>query len=144
MVPVRYIAELSGMCLMTAHNDRDRQRKTLGQQGEDLAACFMEQRGYTVVCRNYRCRSGEIDLIARKKNLLCFVEVKTRRTGQFGSPQEAVTPAKQHKIGRAAQDFLQRHGLENRPARFDVIAVDFSGGSGIIELIENAFELQPG
>ncbi len=129
---------------MTARSDRDRQRKTLGQQGEELAASFMEQRGYRIVCRNYRCRAGEIDLIVRKKNLLCFIEVKTRRTGRFGSPQEAVTPGKQQKICRTAQDFLQRHGLENRPARFDVIAVDFSGGSGIIELIENAFELAPG
>lgn len=130
------------MCpLMPPFADQDRQRKSLGRQGEDLAASFLRQRGYTIVCRNYRCRSGEIDIIARKKNLLCFIEVKTRRTRRFGLPQEAVTAAKQHKIGRAAQDFLLRHGLENRPARFDVIAVDFSTGNGIIKLIENAFEL---
>ena len=129
---------------MPATNDHDRQRKSLGQRGEDLAASFMERQGYTIVCRNYRCRSGEIDIIARKKKLLCFIEVKTRRTGQFGPPQEAVTPAKQYKIGRVAQDFLQRHRLENWPARFDVIAVDFSSGDGIIECIENAFELTRG
>lgn len=124
-----------------ADHDRDRRRKSLGRQGEDLAAAFLRQRGYAVVCRNYRCRSGEIDIVARKKNQLCFIEVKTRRTGRFGPPQEAVTAAKQKKIARAAQDFILRHGLESRPARFDVIAVDFSSGSGIITQIENAFEL---
>jgi len=129
---------------MVDTNDRDGGRKSLGKQGEDLAVAFMEQKGYTVVARNYRCRPGEIDIIARKKKLLCFIEVKTRRTGRFGPPQEAVTPAKQYKIGRAAQDFLQRHRLENWPARFDVIAVDFSSGEGIIDCIENAFELTLG
>ena len=129
---------------MAEDNDRDGGRKSLGKQGEDLAASFMEQTGYTIVCKNYRCRSGEIDIIARKKKLLCFIEVKTRRTSRFGPPQEAVTPAKQEKIGRAAQDFLQRHKLENWPARFDVIAVDFSSGGGIINFIENAFELARG
>ena len=129
---------------MTENNDRDGGRKSLGLQGEDLAASFLEQKGFTIVCRNYRCRSGEIDIIARKKKLLCFIEVKTRRTRRFGLPQEAVTPAKQYKIGRVAQDFLQRHKLENWPARFDVIAVDFSSGGGIINFIENAFELARG
>ena len=129
---------------MAENNDRDGGRKSLGLQGEDLAASFLEQKGFTIVCRNYRCRSGEIDIIARKKKLLCFIEVKTRRTRRFGLPQEAVTPAKQYKIGRVAQDFLQRHKLENWPARFDVIAVDFSSGGGIINFIENAFELARG
>jgi len=129
---------------MAENNDRDGGRKSLGLQGEDLAASFLEQKGFTIVCRNYRCRSGEIDIIARKKKLLCFIEVKTRRTRRFGLPQEAVTPAKQYKIGRVAQDFLQRHKLENWPARFDVIAVDFSSGEGIIDFIENAFELTRG
>ena len=129
---------------MAENNDRDGGRKSLGLQGEDLAASFLEQKGFTIVCRNYRCRSGEIDIIARKKKLLCFIEVKTRRTRRFGLPQEAVTPAKQYKIGRVAQDFLQRHKLENWPARFDVIAVDFSSDGGIIDFIENAFELAHG
>ena len=116
-------------------------RKTLGRQGEDLAAAMLEQKGYTVVCRNYRGRCGEVDIIARKTKVLCFIEVKTRRTRRFGPPQEAVTAAKQRTICRVAQEFLQRHKLESCPARFDVIAVDFSAGGGIIEHIENAFEL---
>lgn len=126
---------------MTPTADHDRQRKTLGVRGEDMAVDFLEKKGYTILCRNYRCRSGEIDIIARKKKILCFIEVKTRSTRAFGSPQEAVTPCKQQKIGRVALDFLQRHRLENQPARFDVVAVDFSSGSGLIEFIENAFEL---
>ncbi len=121
--------------------DRDQQRKSLGARGEDMAVDFLKKKGYTILCRNYRCRSGEIDIVARKKKTLCFVEVKTRRTRNFGPPQEAVTQRKQYKIGRVAQDFLQRYSLENRPARFDVVAVDFSTGDALIELIENAFEL---
>ena len=121
--------------------DRDQQRKNLGVRGEDMAVDFLKKKGYTILCRNYRCRSGEIDIVARKKKTLCFVEVKTRRTRNFGPPQEAVTQRKQYKIGRVAQDFLQRYSLENRPARFDVVAVDFSTGDALIELIENAFEL---
>jgi putative endonuclease len=126
---------------MTPAADHDLQRKSLGARGEDMAVDFLEKKGYTILCRNYRCRSGEIDIIARKKTTLCFIEVKTRRTRAFGSPQEAVTPRKQHKIGRVAQDFVQRHKLENNLARFDVVAVDFSCGDGLIEFIENAFEL---
>ena len=126
---------------MTPVADRDQQRKNLGVRGEDMAVDFLKKKGYTILCRNYRCRSGEIDIVARKKKTLCFVEVKTRRTRNFGPPQEAVTQRKQYKIGRVAQDFLQRYSLENRPARFDVVAVDFSTGDALIELIENAFEL---
>jgi len=126
---------------MTPTDDHDRQRKTLGVRGEDMAVDFLEKKGYTILCRNYRCRSGEIDIIARKKKILCFIEVKTRSTRAFGSPQEAVTTRKQQKIGRVALDFLQHHKLENQPARFDVVAVDFSSGGGLIEFIENAFEL---
>ena len=129
---------------MVAPSDRDGGRKTLGQQGEALTAAFLERKGYAILCRNYRCRSGEVDIIARKKKLICFIEVKTRRTDRFGQPEEAVTPHKQRKIGRAAQDFLLRHRLEDQPARFDVAAVDFSTGGGIINYIENAFELQAG
>jgi putative endonuclease len=126
---------------MTPVADRDKQRKSLGVRGEDMAVDFLEKKGYTILCRNYRCRSGEIDIVARKKKILCFIEVKTRSTRAFGPPQEAVTPRKQYKIGRVALDFLQRHRLENHPARFDVVAVDFTGGDGVIALIENAFEL---
>lgn len=126
---------------MTPAADHDQQRKSLGVRGEDMAVDFLEKKGYTILCRNYRCRSGEIDIIARRKKILSFIEVKTRRTRAFGTPQEAVTPRKQHKIGRVALDFLQRHKLENQPARFDVVAVDFSCGDGLIEFIENAFEL---
>jgi putative endonuclease len=126
---------------MTPVADRDQQRKSLGVRGEDMAVDFLKKKGYTILCRNYRCRSGEIDIVARKKKILCFIEVKTRRTRDFGTPQEAVTQRKQYKIGRVAQDFLQHHRLENWPARFDVVAVDFSAGDALIELIENAFEL---
>ena len=126
---------------MTTVSDHDQQRKSLGVQGEDMAVDFLQKKGYTILCRNYRCRSGEIDIVARKKKILCFIEVKTRRTRAYGTPQEAVTLRKQYKIGRVAQDFLQRHRLENWPARFDVVTVDFSTGEALIELIENAFEL---
>ena len=103
---------------MTPPAERGRQRKTLGARGEDMAVDFLKKKGYTILHRNYRCRAGEIDIIARTKNTLCFIEVKTRQTGAFGPPQEAVTPRKQRTIARVALDFVQRHHVENWAARF--------------------------
>jgi len=116
-------------------------RKMLGRQGEELAACFLEKNRFNIVCRNYTCVFGEIDIIAQKDRTVSFIEVKTRTTGRYGKPQEAIHLSKQKKISRAALEFIQRHGLEDRKARFDVITVQFSGGSHSIEFIENAFDL---
>jgi putative endonuclease len=96
-------------------------RSVLGRRGERIAADYLERAGLVVIERNYRCRAGEIDLIAVDGETVVFVEVKLRRGGF--DPLEAVDARKQVQIARAAFDFLLRRGLMSRPARFDVIAV---------------------
>jgi putative endonuclease len=117
-------------------------RQRLGAGGEEIALAYLKKNRYTIVATNYRCRYGEIDIIARDRNrTLCFIEVKTRTSGSHGLPQEAVTPRKQGQISRAALEFIQRHRLENTPARFDVVAVSLRDSGHTVELIQNAFEL---
>ena len=115
--------------------------KTLGKNGEDIAAAFLEKKGYNILFRNYKCFFGEIDIIAKHKKTLSFIEVKTRSTKKYGLPQEAVTPAKQAKISRVALEFVQRYKMENRAARFDVVSVQSLNDGYEVDLIENAFEL---
>lgn len=100
-------------------------RPILGQSGEELAARYLELSGYLILYRNFRCRLGEIDIIASKDDVLTFVEVKTRHTTITGQPAEAVTFAKQQKIRRTAQYYMMREGLlENMPMlSFDVIEI---------------------
>ena len=115
--------------------------KTLGKKGEDIAAAFLEKKGYNILFRNYKCSFGEIDIIAKHKKILSFIEVKTRSTKKYGLPQEAVTPAKQTKISRVALEFVQRYKMDNRAARFDVVSVQYLNDGYEVDLIENAFEL---
>jgi putative endonuclease len=95
----------------------------LGSGGERAAADFLRERGYHVLERNFRCRGGEIDLIALDGGVLVFVEVKVRRTLSRGAPIEAVTLAKQSRVRRAAQEYLTFCGRVFRRIRFDVICV---------------------
>ena len=98
----------------------------MGRIGEDAAAKLLEQQGYRIRARNYRCRMGEIDIIAEKKEDLVFIEVKTRRSFHYGRPGEAVTQEKKKRIIRAAECYLkesERQGDPARRIRFDVIEV---------------------
>jgi len=115
--------------------------KTLGKKGEDIAAAFLEKKGYNILFRNYKCSFGEIDIIAKHKKILSFIEVKTRSTKKYGLPQEAVTSVKQTKISRVALEFVQRYKMDNRAARFDVVSVKYLNDGYAVDLIENAFEL---
>ena len=115
--------------------------KTLGKKGEDIAAAFLEKKGYNILFRNYKCSFGEIDIIAKHKKILSFIEVKTRSTKKYGLPQEAVTSVKQTKISRVALEFVQRYKMDNRAARFDVVSVQYLNDGYEVDLIENAFEL---
>ena len=93
-----------------------------GRWGEETAAAYLRRRHYTIVAANYRCRLGEIDLIAWDKSVLCFVEVKTRTNTQMGLPREYVTAGKQARIRKTALFYLCDNGLDC-PARFDVAEV---------------------
>jgi len=115
--------------------------QVLGQEGERIAEAYLSKKGYRLVERNYRCRTGEVDLILLDRRVIVFVEVKTRSGHGFGSPLEAVPARKQRKMIQAAQFFLTQKGLGQRDARFDVVGISWSGSTPIIEHIENAFEL---
>lgn len=117
------------------------ERLSLGRWGEEEAVKFLQRQGMKILERNYRTPVGEIDVIARKGKTLVFIEVKTRRSDAFGTPQEAVGPTKQRQILRTAQWYLgtgQGRGLQ---PRFDVLAVRPADGAARIEHIENAFGL---
>lgn len=104
--------------------DRPDERRRLGRLGEDAAARHLEGRGLRIIERGYRALRGEIDIIAWDGDTLVFVEVKTRTDPEQGSPEEAVTPAKQAQVRRIATAFLAEHGLGSPFCRFDVIAVE--------------------
>lgn len=119
------------------------ERSRTGQLGEELAVAYLQKHGYTIVDRNYRKKFGEIDIIAREGPALVFIEVKTRRSGTFGSPAQAVTPRKQLQICRVAEDYLARHGLFDTAARFDVVTVVLTANQQAqIEIIPAAFDGQ--
>ena len=102
----------------------------------------MGRRGYRMVTSNYRCRMGEIDLIAREGGYLVFVEVRCKRTGGFGSPAESVDAVKQQKIAAAAQHYLDAQGIEDQACRFDVVEVVAEGrGLRVSDVIKDAFSL---
>lgn len=115
--------------------------KVLGNKGEDAATMFLEQHGYMVLDRNYRAKTGEIDIIVSKGNTIVFVEVKTRGSLAYGMPSEAVDTKKQQKIIRTAQSYIRYKGLRDYSYRFDVLEVLApKTGSMTFKLIENAFE----
>jgi len=118
-----------------------RDRIELGRAGEETAADFLRNNGYRILFLNYKTKLGEIDIIAKDKDVICFIEVKTRVTDKFGLPQEAVSPAKQRQIGKAALVFLKEKKLLDKKARFDVVSVIYAQGRSKIDLIQNAFEL---
>ncbi len=115
-------------------------RQLLGTDGERIAETFLRRQRYVILQRNYRCRSGEIDLIALDRDAVVFVEVKTRVVPGFGTPFEAVHPHKQRQIIRAAQRYLSENRLQERNARFDVVGVWWDDGQPHCELIKNAFD----
>ena len=98
-------------------------RQGLGRTGERLAAETLIEQGYHILERNFRCRHGEIDLVAEDQHDLVFVEVKTRRGNLYGRPEEAVTWHKQRKLVEVATYYLDLHACPDRPWRIDVVAV---------------------
>jgi putative endonuclease len=115
-----------------------------GKLGEELAAAYLEEAGYRILERNYRCPFGEIDIIAQEGDTLVFVEVKSRRSENFGLPQLAVGPEKQRRISKISLYYLQGHRLDAPNVRFDVVAILLRSNNPSIELIKDAFELAYG
>ncbi len=111
----------------------------MGSRGEEYAAEFVEGRGMRVIRRNYRCRMGEIDIIAVDADTVVFIEVKTRASGMYGSPAEAVTDAKKSKLLKTAYHYIMSNDTKGMGLRFDVAEVFFAEGCFSVNYIENAF-----
>jgi putative endonuclease len=114
--------------------DMTMSRMRLGKRGEDLASGFLRSAGCGILESNYRCPWGEIDLVALDGDELAFVEVRTRRTATFGSPQESITRRKAEHLVAAAQHYLQNHAPENDgediPWRIDLVSIRMVDGAG--------------
>jgi len=117
-------------------------RQSLGKKGETLASNFLKENGYTILTRNYRRRSGEIDIIAMEGDYLVFIEVKTRTGTSHGHPLEAITLRKQRQISKVAQCYLAEKNLFDTAARFDVVSIVMSrNNQAQVEIITNAFDV---
>ena len=112
-----------------------------GMRGQHEAEQFLRDKGYIVSERNYRIRTGEIDLIAKAEGYIIFIEVKYRRGLSYGYPREAVGRAKQKSILRTALHYISTRGLTNQDFRFDVVEVLEKEGRIFVNHIENAFEV---
>lgn len=114
-------------------------RMELGRLGERLARSYLEEKGYTVLSQNYRTKLGEIDLVVKKNETIIFVEVRTRSSAVYGTPQESIDRYKQEKLIRLALQFCAHHYLYSQDLRFDVIAITLQDNEPKIEHIPNAF-----
>ena len=117
--------------------------RALGADAERRVAEWLTQHyGYKILVRNYRCRHGEIDLIAEEAGVLCFVEVRTRRTDRWGTALETIDRAKRRRIALAAHQFVVTQGMESRACRFDVVTIQGGpGGGGSPQLLKDAFDI---
>ncbi|MCL4468391.1 MAG: YraN family protein [Deltaproteobacteria bacterium] len=114
-------------------------KRTAGARGEDCAVAYLEKQKYKILERNYRSHFGEIDIIALDKSHTVFIEVKSRATSLFGSPHESIVKKKKRRITLTAIEYIQKKHLENKPLRFDVVAINPDSS---IELIKNAFDAE--
>ncbi|MEK9913593.1 MAG: YraN family protein [Flavobacteriaceae bacterium] len=110
---------------------------------ESFAACYLRRRGLRLLQRNYQCRWGEIDLVMEHPttamNTLVFVEVRYRKNVEYGSPEETITRSKQQRIIATANHYLQKHFAEDRPLRFDVVAITWPNYTPSVTWIPEAF-----
>lgn len=114
-----------------------------GRRAEDLATSYLEAQGYKIIAKNYRTKLGEIDVIGRDGNCVCFIEVRSVNTRRFGSPEYSVTRRKQGQIARSALSYIKQHRMEEEDCRFDVVAIEnMDTAMPEIRLIKDAFELE--
>lgn len=117
-------------------------RRDTGILGEKLAGDYLKKNGYRIIETNYRCPHGEIDIIARQKKILVFIEVRTKKSLEFGSPEESITSIKKERIRATAFHYCQTHEDLTSLWRIDFIAIELDpdGKPSRIELLENAIE----
>jgi len=112
-----------------------------GKESESTAVKHLKKHGYKIIEQNYRTKLGEIDIIAKEKNTIVFVEVKSRKSTSYGNPKYAVTPRKMRKISMVALYFLKMTNQSASKARFDVVSISSGEKNPEIEIIKNAFDL---
>lgn len=114
------------------------QRRYLGIKGENIAVNYLQRKGFRILERNFRCRLGEIDIVALHDGYLIFVEVRTKSNIKYGLPQESVTVTKMNKLRRLAQFYLTQRSFKKLNVRFDVVAVNCARETKITH-IKDAF-----
>jgi putative endonuclease len=122
---------------------KDMTKISTGKEGEKIAAAFLKKNGYRICESNFHCPIGEVDIIAREKDELVFIEVKTRKSREMGYPEQAVGSKKQRKMSQLALWYMQQKKLKEVPARFDVVAITLLPDGNEIRLIRNAFDFIP-
>jgi putative endonuclease len=116
-------------------------RRAQGDAAEERACRHLDRSGFTIVERNFRTRGGEIDIVARKGDVLVFVEVRSREVTDFGTPEESITPAKRRRIVATARQYLSKVPPSSwREARFDVIVIEGSGDAAVLRHFPAAFD----
>lgn len=116
-------------------------RRAQGDAAEERACRHLDRSGFTIAERNYRTKAGEIDIVARKGDVLVFVEVRSREIPDFGTPEDSITPAKRRRIVAAARQYLSKVPPSSwREARFDVIAIEGSGEAAVLTHFPAAFD----
>ena len=117
-------------------------RRETGMLGEKIARDFLGKNGYEIVISNFRCPDGEMDIIARQRDTLVFIEVRTKTYRGFGSPEESITASKKEKLRTVAEYYLQQLGSLPESWRIDMVAIDMDRRGEVkrIEIIENAVE----
>ena len=121
--------------------DKSETDMNLGEKGEIAGAKFLKKNGHKIIETNFSCRHGEIDIIAKKNEITCFVEVKTRSNENYGRPIDAITPFKVKHMVRSAQYYIAKKSLEHQEVRLDIIEVIFHESKPMIRHTENAIVL---
>jgi len=118
------------------------QNKPLGDRGERMAAEYLERAGWSILARNFRLGHREIDLVARRGEVVAFIEVKTRAGLGYGYPLEAITAKKRREIQQVAAAWMERHGRDGDVYRFDAVSVLVrAGGEPVIDHVEDAWRM---
>ncbi|MFH2011210.1 MAG: YraN family protein [Pseudomonadota bacterium] len=120
-----------------------KERISLGKRGEEIAVSYLKGLKYKIIERNYKCKFGEVDIIAKDKKTVTFIEVKTRSSLEYGHPSQGVDKRKQYQISKVALDYINKKNIQNLDTRFDVVTVQISEEGEKVELIKDAFELSP-
>ncbi|HOV99214.1 MAG TPA: YraN family protein [Bacteroidota bacterium] len=117
------------------------QKNTLGKEGESLAVKYLQELGFEILECNYRFQHTEIDIVAKDGDDLVFVEVKTRTSARYGTPEDALTEIKEERLYAAAEGYYFEHNIDDQPCRFDFIGIEKTGSKVKINHIKNVFHL---